>query len=123
MKFSKQMMIAAIILLIFACANTKPNYNLIQGSWNSTDVTNQSSKKISEQTTFYDGDSALMVIKIDGNETERYSLKYSVNRKDGKLNIERSPTLVNQFRIELINEKELHLLDLKTGNRKQYIRK
>lgn len=110
-------------LLLMACSEPKTDYKLILGTWETIDIANGTGKNFTEHTTFYEGDSVSISIKLNGNETEKYKLVYKVNDKDAKLQIERDSNIQNQYRIELINETELNLLDLHSGAKKRFLRK
>lgn len=109
--------------ILAACSEPKTDYKLILGSWETADIVNANGKEYTEHTNFYEGDSAIISIKINGNETERYKFNYQINEKDAKLHLERDASIQNQYRIELITETELMLLDLNSGAKKRYLKK
>lgn len=110
-------------LILLACSEPKTDYKLILGAWETADIVSANGKDFTEHTSFYEGDSAIISIKINGNETERYKFNYHINEKDAKLHIERDASIQNNYRIELMNETELLLLDLNSGAKKRYLRK
>ncbi|MBP7510352.1 MAG: hypothetical protein KA981_00405 [Bacteroidia bacterium] len=111
--------IAIVLLFVVSCTTPKTNYNVIIGSWKTE---NSSNNNMTEITTFFEGDTAQIRIEIGGKESEKFTFNYSINDKDGKLQMVREPNLKNLYRIEVLTDKELHLLDLSTGNRKQFVK-
>ena len=118
----RQLQLMLIFFFFVSCQSDKIQYNQILGSWKMKDVVNNTGDNFSEKTTYYKDNKAVSEVWLNGKLTDKFILKYSIDKSKNILHLEFNKKYNSDFLILKLNRKELDLKDIKNNRITRNIR-